>query len=115
MMSFWLNIYNSNVIEGNTLVFQETALVLDGITIAKKLLRDRLKVVGYRDAFLYVQNLVRNNIPFSESDAYYRDGCTITLIERLGKDIDEHISLFNLTVQWIYIERLERSLCSLKK
>ena len=66
-----MNIYNSNVIEGNTLVFQETALVLDGITIAKKLLRDRLKVVGYRDAFLYVQNLVRNNIPFSESDAYY--------------------------------------------
>ena len=59
--------YNSNAIEGNTLTLQETALVLEGITVDKKPLKDHLEAVGHRDAFLYVQDLVKNNIPFSES------------------------------------------------
>ena len=36
MISF---IYNSNAIEGNTLTLQETALVLEGITITQKPLK----------------------------------------------------------------------------
>lgn len=59
--------YNSNAIEGNTLTLQETALVLDGITIDRKPLKDHLEAVGHKDAFLYVQELVRDNIPFSET------------------------------------------------
>ena len=59
--------YNSNAIEGNTLTLQETALVLEGVTIDKKPLKDHLEAVGHRDAFLYVQNLVKSNVPFSES------------------------------------------------
>ena len=59
--------YNSNAIEGNTLTLQETALVLEGVTIDKKPLKDHLEAVGHRDAFLYVQDLVKNNVPFSES------------------------------------------------
>lgn len=59
--------YNSNAIEGNTLTLQETALVLEGITIDKKPLKDHLEAVGHRDAFVYVQELVKNHIPFSES------------------------------------------------
>lgn len=59
--------YNSNAIEGNTLTLQETALVLEGITVDKKPLRDHLEAVGHRDAFLYVQDLVKNNVPFSEN------------------------------------------------
>lgn len=59
--------YNSNAIEGNTLTLRETALVLEGITIDKKPLKDHLEAVGHRDAFLYVQELVQNQIPFSES------------------------------------------------
>lgn len=59
--------YNSNAIEGNTLTLQETAMVLEGITIDKKPLKDHLEAVGHRDAFLFIQDLVRNNIPFSES------------------------------------------------
>ena len=59
--------YNSNAIEGNTLTLQETALVLEGVTIDKKPLKDHLEAVGHRDAFLYIQDLVKNNIPFSES------------------------------------------------
>lgn len=59
--------YNSNAIEGNTLTLQETALVLEGITIDRKPLKDHLEAVGHKDAFLYVQELVKDKAPFSES------------------------------------------------
>ena len=59
--------YNSNAIEGNTLTLQETALVLEGLTIAQKPLKDHLEAVGHKDAFLYVQELVRDKVPFSET------------------------------------------------
>jgi len=58
--------YNSNAIEGNTLTLQETAMVLEGITIDKKPLKDHLEAVGHRDAFHYVQQLVSNHEAFSE-------------------------------------------------
>jgi len=58
--------YNSNAIEGNTLTLQETAMVLEGITIDKKPLKDHLEAVGHRDAFLYIQDLVKDKIPFTE-------------------------------------------------
>ncbi|ADY54470.1 filamentation induced by cAMP protein Fic [Syntrophobotulus glycolicus DSM 8271] len=58
--------YNSNAIEGNTLTLQETALVLEGITIDQKPLKDHLEVVGHRDAFVYVQQLVGNKVPLEE-------------------------------------------------
>ena len=58
--------YNSNAIEGNSLTLRETALVLEGITIDQKPLKDHLEVVGHRDAFLYVQQLVTDQIPISE-------------------------------------------------
>ena len=58
--------YNSNAIEGNTLTLQETALVLEGVTIDQKPLKDHLEAVGHRDAFLYVEDLVRDKTPFSE-------------------------------------------------
>ncbi|MBE7024749.1 MAG: Fic family protein [Ruminococcaceae bacterium] len=59
--------YNSNAIEGNTLTLQETALVLEGVTVDKKPLKDHLEAVGHRDAFLFVEALVKNKVPFSES------------------------------------------------
>lgn len=59
--------YNSNAIEGNTLTLQETALVLEGITIDRKPLKDHLEAVGHKDAFLYVQELVKDKVPFSEN------------------------------------------------
>lgn len=58
--------YNSNAIEGNTLTLRETALVLEGVTIDKKPLKDHLEAVGHRDAFLYVQQLVTEKVPVSE-------------------------------------------------
>ena len=58
--------YNSNAIEGNTLTLQETAMVLEGITIDQKPLKDHLEAVGHKDAFLYVQDIVSKKIPLSE-------------------------------------------------
>lgn len=58
--------YNSNAIEGNTLTLQETAMVLKGITIDQKPLKDHLEAVGHKDAFLYVQDIVSKKIPLTE-------------------------------------------------
>lgn len=58
--------YNSNAIEGNTLTLQETALVLQGLTIDQKPLKDHLEAVGHRDAFQYVQQLVSEKVHLSE-------------------------------------------------
>lgn len=59
--------YNSNAIEGNTLTLQETAMVLEGLTIDQKPLKDHLEAVGHKEAFLYVLELVKNKVKFSES------------------------------------------------
>lgn len=58
--------YNSNAIEGNTLTLQETALVLQGITIDRKPLKDHLEVVGYKEAFEYVEQLAKGQKPLTE-------------------------------------------------
>lgn len=59
--------YNSNAIEGNTLTLRETDLVLRGLTIDQKPLKDHMEAVGHKDAFEYVCELVRNNVLLSES------------------------------------------------
>lgn len=59
--------YNSNAIEGNTLTLKETALALEGITIDQKPLKDHLEAVGHRDAFLYVQDVAKQELPLSET------------------------------------------------
>mgnify|MGYP003881474953 CR=1 FL=1 len=50
--------YNSNAIEGNTLTLQETAMVLQGITIDQKPLKDHLEAIGHKEAFLYELSLL---------------------------------------------------------
>ena len=60
-------IYNSNAIEGNTLTLRETDLVLRGLTIDKKPLKDHMEAVGHKEAFEFVSELVKNNVPISES------------------------------------------------
>ena len=59
--------YNSNAIEGNTLTLKETALALEGMTIDLKPLKDHLEAVGHRDAFLYVQDVAKQELPLSET------------------------------------------------
>lgn len=52
--------YNSNAIEGNTLTLKETAMVLEGMTIDQKPLKDHLEAVGHKDAFLYVEDIAKD-------------------------------------------------------
>ncbi len=59
--------YNSNAIEGSTLTLRETDMVLKGLTIAQKPLKEHLEAIGHRDAFRFVSDLVKDNIPLSES------------------------------------------------
>ena len=55
--------YNSNAIEGNTLTLRETSLVLEGVTVSEKPLREHLEAVGHRDAFEYIRKLVTEKAP----------------------------------------------------
>lgn len=58
--------YNSNAIEGNTLTLRETDLVLRGLTIDQKPLKDHMEAVGHKEAFEYVSELVKEQVPLSE-------------------------------------------------
>lgn len=58
--------YNSNAIEGNTLTMNETKVVLEGITIGGKTLREHLEVINHRDAITYVEEIVQMKEPLSE-------------------------------------------------
>ena len=58
--------YNSNAIEGNTLTLRETDMVLRGLTIDQKPLKDHMEAVGHKEAFDYVRELVKKAEPLSE-------------------------------------------------
>lgn len=58
--------YNSNAIEGNTLTLLETKVVLEGITVGGKTLREHLEVINHRDAIYYIEEIIKNNEPITE-------------------------------------------------
>lgn len=58
--------YNSNAIEGNTLTLSETKVVLEGITVGGKSVREHLEAINHRDAVLFIDELVSTRQPLSE-------------------------------------------------
>lgn len=58
--------YNSNAIEGNTLTIYETKVVLEGLTVGGKSLKEHLEVINHKEAIVYIENLVINKILLSE-------------------------------------------------
>lgn len=58
--------YNSNAIEGNTLTLRETDMVLRGLTIDQKSLKDHMEAIGHREAFQYVCRLVSEKQALTE-------------------------------------------------
>jgi Fic family protein len=61
--------YHSNAIEGNTLSYSETKLVLEnGITISGKSMNEHLEVINHKDAIDFVESLVKHTI-ITESDS----------------------------------------------
>lgn len=60
--------YNSNAIEGNTLTLIETKVVLEGITVGGKSMREHLEVINHKEAILFLEDLVKENNELSEFD-----------------------------------------------
>ena len=58
--------YNSNGIEGNTLTLRETQIVLEGITVGGKTIREHLEAINHEKAILYLNDLVKENNPITE-------------------------------------------------
>lgn len=58
--------YHSNAIEGNTLTLRETKVVLEGITVGGKTLREHFEAINHRDAISYVEEIVSRNEALTE-------------------------------------------------
>jgi Fic family protein len=58
--------YNSNAIEGNTLTLVETKVVLEGITVGGKTMREHLEVINHQEAIAYVEDIISKNEPLSQ-------------------------------------------------
>lgn len=59
--------HHSTALEGNTLDLRETRLVLlDGLTVGGKTLREHLEAVDHRDAVEWLENVVKDKLPLSE-------------------------------------------------
>ena len=58
--------YNSNGIEGNTLTLRETQVVLEGITVGGKSIKEHLEAINHEKAILFLDDLVKDNDPINE-------------------------------------------------
>ncbi|KVL85411.1 Fic family protein [Burkholderia stagnalis] len=58
--------YHSNAIEGNTLTLRETKVVLEGITVGGKSLREHVEATNHHDAIVYVEDIVSKAETLSE-------------------------------------------------
>lgn len=58
--------YNSNGIEGNTLTLKETKVVLEGITIGGKSVREHLEAINHINAIEYLESLLNEKSEISE-------------------------------------------------
>ena len=58
--------YNSNAIEGNTLTLRETKVVLEGITIGGKSIKEHLEVTNHKAAILFLEDIIDENSDLSE-------------------------------------------------
>lgn len=58
--------YHSNAIEGNTLTLLETKVVLEGVTVGGKSLREHFEAINHKQAIEFVEQIIQNQEPFSE-------------------------------------------------
>ena len=58
--------YNSNGIEGNTLTLRETQVVLEGITVGGKSIKEHLEAINHEHAILFLNDLVKDDNPITE-------------------------------------------------
>ena len=58
--------YHSNAIEGNTLTLKETKVVLEGITIGGKSMREHVEAINHKEAIDYVEAIIHHQESLSE-------------------------------------------------
>ncbi len=58
--------YNSNGIEGNTLTLRETQIVLEGITVGGKSIKEHLEAINHERAILFLDDLIKDKKPITE-------------------------------------------------
>jgi Fic family protein len=58
--------YHSNAIEGNTLTLSETKVVLEGITVGGRTLREHFEVINHAEAINLVEELISKKTPINE-------------------------------------------------
>lgn len=73
--------YNSNAIAGNTLTLNETKVVLDGVAVGGKLLREHFEVLNHRDAIFFVEERVGSDEALSESQIRHIHDCVLKGID----------------------------------
>jgi Fic family protein len=58
--------YNSNGIEGNTLTLRETKVVLEGITVGGRTIKEHLEARNHGDAISFLEDIVARNEPITQ-------------------------------------------------
>ncbi len=58
--------YNSNAIEGNTLTLKETKVVLEGVTIGGKNIKEHLEALNHQEAINHLNQLIQNKESVTE-------------------------------------------------
>ncbi|KIL51377.1 cell division protein Fic [Jeotgalibacillus alimentarius] len=58
--------YHSNAIEGNTLTLNETKVVLEGITVGGKTMREHLEAINHQHAISYLEDWIEKGSELSE-------------------------------------------------
>ena len=91
--------YNSNGIEGNTLTLRETQVVLEGITVGGKSIKEHLEAINHEKAILFLDDLVKDNEPISEWNIKNIHGLVLKDIdnENAGRYRKENVTIKGAT------------------
>ena len=91
--------YNSNGIEGNTLTLRETQVILEGITVGGKSIKEHLEAINHEQAILFLDELVKDNEPITEWNIKNIHGLILKEIdnENAGKYRGENVTIKGAT------------------
>ncbi len=87
--------YNSNGIEGNTLTLRETQVVLEGITVGGKSIKEHLEVINHEKAILFLDDLVKDKEIINEWNIKNIHGLVLKYIddENAGRYRTENVTI----------------------
>ena len=91
--------YNSNGIEGNTLTLRETQVVLEGITVGGKSLKEHLEAINHEQAILFLDDLIKDKEPITEWNIKNIHQLVLKEIDddNVGKYRDENVKIKGAT------------------